>query len=106
MLIRASYVSDFVQYTDWARNPPDWRMIAFLIVIAALLAGSLLVYLIAAIRKPKVERKGTGMLGGFVHTFRPGGGLPPGSSPGAFALFGHEDENKKTPGEEEDPRRR
>ena len=95
---------------DWkVELPIDRRMAAFLIVIAALLVGSLLVYLIAAIRnrgKPKVERKGTGLLGGFINMGRPGGGISSGANPGAFALYGHEEENKKAPGEKEDPRRR
>ncbi len=109
MCTSLAYASVFGSYTAWARSTPDWRLLTFLLVMAALLVGSLLVYLVSAIRnrgKPKPERKGPGLLGGFINMGRPGGGVSSGANPGAFALYGREDENQKGPGEQEDPRRR
>ncbi|MGI5884932.1 MAG: hypothetical protein ACOX83_08215 [Candidatus Spyradocola sp.] len=92
---------------------PSAGMTAFLVVFAVLLVASLTIYIVSAIRnrgKPKPERLGHGNLGGMAgYSGRgPGQGGPPGSSPGAFALFG-----RKSPygpyGDDsppEDPRKR
>ena len=96
----------------------DWPVALLLIVLALLLVGSLVIYLVSAIRsrgKPKPERLGHGNLGGMAgYSGRgPGQGGPPGSSPGAFALYGRSSPygsygsyGSAPEKEEPDPRRR
>lgn len=94
---------------------PATPVLILLIVLALLLVGSLAVYLVSAIRsrgKPKPERLGHGNLGGMAgYSGRgPGQGGPPGSSPGAFALYGRSSPygsyGSAPEKEEPDPRRR
>lgn len=92
---------------------PDWEILLWIAGMGVLLVVSLTIYIVSAIRnrgKPKPERLGNGNLGGMAgYSGRgPGQGGPPGSSPGAFALFG-----RKSPygpyGDDsppEDPRKR
>ena len=72
---------------------PDWEIIVWIVGTAVLLVVSTTIYIVSAIRnrgKPKPERLGHGNLGGMAgYSGRgPGQGGPPGSSPGAFALYG------------------
>ena len=87
----------------------DWPVALLLIVLALLLVGSLVIYLVSAIRsrgKPKPDRLGNGNFLGA----NPGGGRGPAvggspfGAPGAFAVPEqphHPDEER-----EPDPRRR
>lgn len=93
--------------------PP--AIIALLIIIGVLLVVSLVLYAISAVRSARerkqgklpVERKGTGLLGGFINMGRPGGGISTGCNPGAFMLYGRKDENEiPNEDEEPDPRKR
>ena len=87
----------------------DWPVALLLIVLALLLVGSLVIYLVSAIRsrgKPKPERLGNGNFLGA----NPGGGRgpaaggPAGGAPSVFAV----PIKAQRPGEERepDPRRR
>ena len=87
----------------------DWPVALLLIVLALLLVGSLVIYLVSAIRsrgKPKPERLGNGNFLGA----NPGGGRgpaaggPAGGAPSVFAV----PPKPPRPGEERepDPRRR
>ena len=87
----------------------DWPVALLLIVLALLLLGSLVIYLVSAIRnrgKPKPERLGNGNFLGA----NPGGGRgpaaggPAGGAPSVFAV----PTKARRPGEERepDPRRR
>lgn len=93
-------------------RPMDWRITTLLIILGILLVGSLIIYVISAIKnrgKPKPERNGHGNLGGMAgYSGRgPGAGGPAGSSPGAFALYGRKDPNQASQEPQEpDPRRR
>ena len=97
---------------------PDWEILLWIAGAGVLLVVSLTIYIVSAIRnrgKPKPERLSYGNFGGLAGSGRgPGQGnpagsaTPPGSSPGAFALFG-----RKSPygpyGDDsppEDPRKR
>ena len=98
----------------------DWPVALLLIVLALLLVGSLVIYLVSAIRsrgKPKPERLACGNFGGLAGSGRgvgqgnpAGSATPPGSSPGAFALYGRSSPYGSygiAPEKEEpDPRRR
>ena len=87
----------------------DWPVALLLIVLALLLVGSLVIYLVSAIRsrgKPKPDRLGNGNFLGA----NPGGGRgpaaggPAGGAPSVFAV----PPKARRPGEERepDPRRR
>lgn len=87
----------------------DWPVALLLIVLALLLVGSLVIYLVSAIRsrgKPKPDRLGNGNFLGA----NPGGGRgpaaggPAGGAPSVFAV----PTKARRPGEERepDPRRR
>lgn len=94
---------------------PDWEIIVWIVGTAVLLVVSTTIYIVSAIRnrgKPKPERLGHGNLGGMAgYSGRgPGQGGPPGSSPGAFALYGRSSPygsyGSAPEKEEPDPRRR
>lgn len=95
-------MSPFVWLRHFVRTWWPGLLVLFALAVLAL------IYLISHLRsrgKPKIERRGTGLAGGF-GGFGPmsrfGGGAGPFATPGPLQLYGREDGRK----EPEDPRRR
>ena len=93
-------------------EPMHISFVIFFIALGVLLAAVLVIYLVQAIRsrgKPRIERKGAGLLGSYGGMGAPGG-KPTGAGamggvPGVTALCGKKNASDP-PDEPEDPRRK
>ena len=102
------FLADSVSYYYYGGKETWYNGLLPWIIVGAVFAVVITIYIVQAIRsrgKPKIERRGTGLAGGF-GGFGPmsrfGGGAGPFATPGPLQLYGREAGRK----EPEDPRTR